>query len=115
MCRFDVLLDPVRATTVRAALDLTVADWIRRRQFDQADPVPVDVRSTEQLCAQAVTRLAEVFWMRVRSSVVHYLALRFCTPLRSMPMSWLRRSMVCWFLALRFPRRSGASVGDQGW
>jgi hypothetical protein len=61
MCRFDVLLDPIRATTVRAALDLTVADWIRRRQFDGADPVPGDVRSTEQMCAQAVTRLAEVF------------------------------------------------------
>jgi Domain of unknown function (DUF222)/HNH endonuclease len=61
MCRFDVLLDPVRATTVRAALDLTVADWIRRRQFDGVDPVPVDVCSTEQMCAQAVTRLAEVF------------------------------------------------------
>jgi hypothetical protein len=61
MCRFDILLDPIRATTVRAALDQTVADWIRRRQFDGADPVPVDVRSTEQLCAQAVTRLAEVY------------------------------------------------------
>ena len=61
MCRFDVLLDPIRATTVRAALDQTVADWIRRRQFDGVDVVPVDVRSTEQLCAQAVTRLAEVF------------------------------------------------------
>jgi hypothetical protein len=61
MCRFDVLLDPIRATTVRAALDLTVADWIRRRQFDGVDAVPVDVRSTEQMCAQAVTRLAEVY------------------------------------------------------
>jgi hypothetical protein len=61
MCRFDVLLDPVRATTVRAALDLTVADWIRRRQFDGVDPVPADVRSTEQMGAQAVTRFAEVF------------------------------------------------------
>ena len=61
MCRFDVLLDPIRATTVRAALDQTVADWIRRRQFDGVDVVPGDVRSTEQLCAQAVTRMAEVF------------------------------------------------------
>jgi hypothetical protein len=61
MCRFDVLLDPMRATTVRAALDQTVADWIRRRQFDHADPIPDDVRSTEQMCAQAVTRMAEVF------------------------------------------------------
>jgi hypothetical protein len=61
MCRFDILLDPIRATTVRAALDQTVADWIRRRQFDHTDPIPDDVRSTEQICAQAVTRLAEVF------------------------------------------------------
>ena len=61
MCRFDVLLDPIRATTVRAALDQTVADWIRRRQFDHADPIPDDVRSTEQMCAQAVTRMAEVY------------------------------------------------------
>ena len=61
MCRFDVLLDPVRATTVRAALDQTAADWIRQRQFDGADPIPADVRSTEQIYAQVVTRLAEVF------------------------------------------------------
>jgi hypothetical protein len=61
MCRFDILLDPIRATTVRAALDQTVADWIRRRQFDHADPIPDDVRSTEQMYAQAVTRMAEVF------------------------------------------------------
>ena len=51
----------MRATTVRAALDLTVADWIRRRQFDGADPNPADVRATDQMSAQAVTRLAEVF------------------------------------------------------
>ena len=61
MCRFDVLLDPVRATTVRAALDQTAADWIRQRQFDGVDPIAVDVRSTEQIYAQVVTRLAEVF------------------------------------------------------
>ena len=61
MCRFDVLLDPIRATTVRAALDQTVADWIRRRQFDHVDAVPDDVRSTEQMCAQAVMRMAEVY------------------------------------------------------
>ena len=61
MCRFDVLLDPIRATTVRAALDQTAADWIRQRQFDGADPIPTDVRSTEQISAQIVTQLAEVF------------------------------------------------------
>jgi hypothetical protein len=61
MCRFDILLDPIRATTVRAALDQTTADWIRRRQFDHTDPIPADVRSTEQIGAQAVARLAEVY------------------------------------------------------
>jgi hypothetical protein len=40
MCRFDILLDPIRATTVRAALDQTTADWIRRRQYDHTDPIP---------------------------------------------------------------------------
>jgi Domain of unknown function (DUF222) len=61
MCRFDILLDPIRATTVRAALDQTAADWIRRRQFDHVDPIPDDVHSTEQIYAQAVTRMAEVY------------------------------------------------------
>ena len=61
MCRLDVLLDPVRATTVRAALDQTAADWIRQRQFDRVDPIPADVRSTEQIYAQAMVRFAEVF------------------------------------------------------
>jgi len=61
MCRFDILLDPIRATTVRAALDQTAADWIRRRQYDHTDPIPADVRSTDQIYAQAVTRFAEVF------------------------------------------------------
>jgi hypothetical protein len=61
MCRFDILLDPIRAAMVRAALDQTVADWIRRRQFDGVDPIPADVRSTEQIGAQAVARLAEVY------------------------------------------------------
>ena len=61
MCRLDILLDPIRATTVRAALDQTAADWIRQRQFDGTDPIPADVRSTEQIYAQAVVRFAEVF------------------------------------------------------
>jgi len=61
MCRFEVLLDPVRATTLRCALDQQVAAWIRERQFDRVDPLPRDVRGTDQLCAQAVVRLAEVF------------------------------------------------------
>jgi len=61
MCRFEALLDPVRATVLRVALDQLVADWIRRRQFDGASPIPADVRSTEQISAQALVHLAEVF------------------------------------------------------
>lgn len=62
MCRIEALLDPVRATTVRAAIDQQAAAWIRARQFDATDPLPEDVRSTEQIQAQALTRLAEVFF-----------------------------------------------------
>jgi len=61
MCRVDVLLDPVRGTTLRAAIDVLTAAWIRERQYDKADPLPVDVRSTGQINAHALVRLAEVF------------------------------------------------------
>jgi hypothetical protein len=61
LCRFEILLDAVRATTLRAAVDLQAADWIRQAQFDGASPLPEDVRSVEQINAQAVTRLAQVF------------------------------------------------------
>ena len=61
MCRFEILLDAVRATTVRSAMDLACAHWIRRRQYDGANVLPNDVRSTEQINAHAITRLAEVF------------------------------------------------------
>jgi hypothetical protein len=61
MTRFEVLLDPARATTVQAAIDLQAADVIRRRQYDHADPAPADVRTTEQINAHAVVRMAEVF------------------------------------------------------
>jgi len=59
--RFDVLLDTERATTLRTALDMQVSTWLRSRQFDQHDLVPEDVSTTEQLTAQAFTRLAEIF------------------------------------------------------
>ena len=61
LCRFEVLLDAVRATVLRAAVDLQAADWIRRAQYDHAAPLPDDVRTTEQINAHALTRLAEVF------------------------------------------------------
>ena len=61
MYRIEVLLDPQRATTILAALDATVAAWIRELQYDHTHPVPEDVRSIEQLQAHALVRLAEVF------------------------------------------------------
>ena len=54
-------LDAERATTVRTALDTQVSTWLRTRQYDGKDLVPEDVTTTEQLTAQAFTRLAEVF------------------------------------------------------
>ncbi|MBR7830108.1 hypothetical protein KDK95_27645, partial [Actinospica sp. MGRD01-02] len=59
LCRFEVLLDAVRATTLRAAVDAQTADWIRQTQYDHASVLPEDVRSTEQINAHALTRLAE--------------------------------------------------------
>ncbi|MBR7831490.1 hypothetical protein KDK95_34695, partial [Actinospica sp. MGRD01-02] len=61
LCRFEVLLDAVRATTLRSAIDAQTADWIRQAQYDHASPLPEDVRSTEQINAHALTRIAEVF------------------------------------------------------
>jgi hypothetical protein len=61
LCRIEALLDPVRATVLRTALDAQTADWIRRAQYDHAQPLPEDVRSTEQINAHALVRLAEVF------------------------------------------------------
>ena len=61
MCRFDLLLDAERATIVRTALDTQVAAFLRTRQFDHTDQVPQDVITTEQLTAEAFTRLAEAY------------------------------------------------------
>ena len=61
MCRIEALLDPVRATTLRAAIDQLTATAIRTRQYDHTDPLPQDLHTTEQLQAHALTRLAEVF------------------------------------------------------
>ena len=60
-CRFEVLLDAVRATVLRNAVDQQAAEWIRRAQFDGERPLPEDVCSIEQINAQALVRLAEVF------------------------------------------------------
>jgi hypothetical protein len=61
MVRFDLLLDAERSTLLRTALDLQVSTWLRERQYDDTDPLPEDVSTTEQLTAEAFTRLAEVF------------------------------------------------------
>jgi hypothetical protein len=61
MCRFEILLDPVRGATFRAAIELQTSAFIRARQIDGTELVPDDVRSTEQMNAEAVTRLAQVF------------------------------------------------------
>ena len=61
LCRFEAVLDAVRATTLRAAIDLQTADWIRRAQYDHQRPLPEDVGSVEQINAHALVRLAEVF------------------------------------------------------
>jgi hypothetical protein len=61
MVRFDLLLDAERGTLLRTALDLQVSTWLRERQYDHANPLPEDVSTTEQLTAEAFTRLAEVF------------------------------------------------------
>jgi hypothetical protein len=61
LCRFEVVLDAVRATTLRSAIDLQAADWIRRAQYDHERVLPGDVGSVEQINAHALVRLAEVF------------------------------------------------------
>jgi Domain of unknown function (DUF222)/HNH endonuclease len=60
-CRLEALLDPVRGTTLRAALDQCTSAWIRARQYDKTNPLPEDVRSTDQINAQALVHVAEVF------------------------------------------------------
>ncbi|WP_034261416.1 HNH endonuclease signature motif containing protein [Actinospica robiniae] len=61
MHRCEILLDPVRGAVFQAAIDLQVAEMIRTRQYDGGEIVPQDVRTTEQMNAEAVTRLAQVF------------------------------------------------------
>src|SRR3984957_5216869 len=61
MWRFEILLDPLRGAILCAALELQSSAFIRARQIDGIELVPDDVRSTEQMNAEAVTRLAQVF------------------------------------------------------
>jgi hypothetical protein len=61
LCRIEVLLDAVRATVLRNAIDQQAADWIRQAQYDHQQPLPEDVRTVEQINAHALVRLAEVY------------------------------------------------------
>jgi Domain of unknown function (DUF222) len=62
-CQIDALIDPVRAAILRSAIDQTTSSWIREGQYDGASPLPEDVRTTEQINAHALVRMAEVFLM----------------------------------------------------
>ena len=61
MHRCEILLDPARGAVLQAAIELQVAEMIRTRQFDGTETVPEDVRTTEQMNAEAITRMAQVF------------------------------------------------------
>ncbi|WP_084316841.1 DUF222 domain-containing protein [Actinospica robiniae] len=61
MCRIEGLLDPERATIFRAVIDQTVSAFLRARQYDHTELVPEDVRTTEQLQAEALVRMAQNF------------------------------------------------------
>jgi hypothetical protein len=99
MTRFEVLLDPARATTVQAAIDLQAADVIRRRQYDHTDPAPADIRTTEQINAHAIVRMAEVFLDTSPSSAEPPSPRRPCTPPCS-TVGWSRRSTASCYPAL---------------
>ncbi|MBR7839702.1 HNH endonuclease, partial [Actinospica durhamensis] len=61
MHRCEILLDPARGAVLQAAVELQVAEMIRARQFDGTELAPQDVRTTEQMSAEAITRMAQVF------------------------------------------------------
>jgi hypothetical protein len=61
MVRIDALLDATRGTVVRSAIDQMVAGGLHARQYDKAERLPEDVVSVEQMGAQALTRLAEIY------------------------------------------------------
>ncbi len=61
LTRIDAVLDTVRATTVRQAIDAQTGFWMRAEQLDGTEPIATDIERTEQYNAQALTHLAEVF------------------------------------------------------
>jgi hypothetical protein len=61
MVRIDALLDAARGAVVRSVLDQMVAGGLHSRQYDKVERLPGDVVTVEQMGAQALTRLAEVY------------------------------------------------------
>jgi len=61
MVRIDALLDAGRGAVVRSVLDQMVAGGLHARQYDKVEKLPEDVVSVEQMGAQALTRLAEIY------------------------------------------------------
>ena len=61
MVRIDALLDAARGAVVRSVLDQIVAGGLHARQYDKVERLSEDVASVEQMGAQALTRLAEVY------------------------------------------------------
>jgi len=61
MVRIDALLDAARGTLVRSVLDQMVAGELHSRQYDKLEKLPEDVMTVEQMGAQALTRLAEIY------------------------------------------------------
>jgi hypothetical protein len=61
MCRFEVLLDALRGAILLAAIEVQTSAFIRARQLKEGELVAEDVRTTEQMNAEAITRLAQVF------------------------------------------------------
>jgi hypothetical protein len=61
MMRFEALLDAARAELVASALDQQTSGWLRARQYDGTSPLPEDITTVEQMNAEALARLAEVF------------------------------------------------------
>ena len=109
MCRIEALLDPVRATTVRAAIDQQSAAWIRARQFDVRDLLPEDVSSIEQIQAQALTRLAEVF---LDADPAHREAVFTPTTLYHLPLNPAEGLLAESAYGDLVPRSAAAAPGD---
>lgn len=59
--RYHLLLDSERASRLNAALESYMTHVYQRRHYDHVEVLPADVHTTEQIAAQAFTRLGEAF------------------------------------------------------